>query len=89
MQVARTDWWYKVHGYDETLADGLGSMDSDLWFRARSAGMKILRMPFANATAALHQWHPPSHMKGALYDAMTRTGTPLVRNTEDWGTLRS
>lgn len=83
LQCAHHDWWFKVHGYDERYAEGLGGMDDDVIRRAKRDGMKIGRLPFEECRA-LHQWHPVSELKDYLSGVDFAKGDVVV-NPDGWG----
>lgn len=83
LQVAPRAWWFRVHGYDERYADGLGGMDDDVEFRAQRSGLAIGRIPF-DTGRALHQWHPPSPLKDKLHHLWEPERSVTV-NPDGWG----
>ena len=85
LQVAPRSWWFRVHGYDERYAAGLGGMDDDVEFRAQASGLSIGRIPF-DTGRALHQWHPVSPYKDALAH-LWNPKADVVANPDGWGQL--
>jgi len=85
LQVAPRGWWFRVHGYDERYADGLGGMDDDVEFRAQHSGLSIGRIPF-DTGRALHQWHPASALKDTLHH-LWRGKADTTVNPDGWGRL--
>jgi hypothetical protein len=85
LQCAARDWWFKVHGYDERYAEGLGGMDDDMLLRARRDGLHIERLTFEEAMP-LHQWHEPSPFKGQLHGRVA-SGPGVVANPDGWGEM--
>ena len=85
LQCAARDWWFKVHGYDERYAEGLGGMDDDMLLRARRDGLRIERLTFEEAMP-LHQWHEPTAFKGQLHGRVA-SGPGVVVNPDGWGEL--
>ena len=53
-QFARTTWFHKVHGYDESFNMWSG-MDYDIWMRASADGLETKWID--DKTSILHQWH--------------------------------
>jgi len=85
LQAAERGWWFKVRGYDERFAGGLGGMDTDMLQRALHDHMHVTTVPF-DVSGALHQWHPQSPLKGAT-DHLLDHNAPAVANPEGWGEL--
>ena len=82
---APRDWWFHVHGFDESLSGGLGVFDGDVRKRAHKYGLKLGHTFFEDAPI-LHQWHPKSPMKH--HNQLKRDDDPpIVKNPSGWGEL--
>ena len=80
---APRDWWFHVHGFDESLSGGLGVYDGDVRKRAQKYGLKTGYTPYGKAPI-LHQWHPKSPLKH--HNRPKRNDDPpVVKNLQGWG----
>lgn len=82
IQCTARDWWFKVHGYDERYAKGLGEMDNDMVRRAKKDGLKIRRLKFSEVQP-LHQWHAKSPLKRTFHKPLKKM--KVVANPNGWG----
>ena len=82
-QATNRQWWMNAHGYDERFDGGLGGMDDNMWIRARRGGLEIVWIEPGHAQA-LHQWHPPSPLKGKTSHLFS-VKTKVVANPKGWG----
>jgi glycosyltransferase involved in cell wall biosynthesis len=85
IQCAMRDWWFKVRGYDERFAEGLGGMDDDVIIRARNDGLHVKRLTFEQLRP-LHQWHEPTNLKNRLQHLKDQRAS-VVANPGGWGEL--
>jgi len=82
LQCAARDWWFKVHGYDERYAKGLGEMDNDTVRRAQKDGLTFGRLTFEEVYP-LHQWHPISPLKRTFTKPLPNMR--VMANPQGWG----
>lgn len=78
-QMARTDWFKKVGGYNE-IFHGPDGVDDDMMVRARKDELDEIWIE--NPPMLLHQWHERSPLKGLDSDKFT--ADPEVIITRDW-----
>ena len=83
-QCVHRDWWFKVHGYDETLP--FAYVDSDIVQRGAMGGLARKSLSWQEVQV-LHQWHEPSELVSKLGGALsyvTKNKT-VIRNPNGWG----
>lgn len=85
VQVLQRGQWFKLRGYDERFADGLGGMDGNLMQRVASTGAHVICIPF-DVGQPLHQWHERSPHKEKL-NYLLDEDAPLIANPDGWGDL--
>jgi len=85
-QVARREWWHRVHGFDEGFDGTLGGTETELMDRARRDWLRVCR-PMPPEVWVLHQWHPQSPLKykRRYYEQECKGRADVVVNGEDWG----
>jgi len=87
LQCASRDWWFKVHGYDESLL--FAFTDSDIIRRSWLDGLKPICFGW-DKVQVIHQWHPPSELiykDGSRLLSVIQRDMTIIRNPDGWGEL--
>jgi glycosyltransferase involved in cell wall biosynthesis len=88
-QVARKQFFYDIHGYDEGF-EFWGAEDDDLRKRARRYGLKEISI--SPQASMLHQWHPTTKNDRPWRKRFNAwryylTNWKIVKNKKNWGGL--
>jgi glycosyltransferase involved in cell wall biosynthesis len=90
-QVARKQFFYDIHGYDEGF-EFWGAEDDDLRKRARRYG--LIEISISPQASMLHQWHPTSKNDRPWRKRLNAwryylTNWKIIKNKKNWGGLPS
>lgn len=84
LQCAVRSWWFRVHGYDESLP--FAYVDSDIVQRSTLSALERVTVS-AEIAQVLHQWHEKSELVRKLGGTLryVMDNKEIVRNPNGWG----